>query len=39
MNIAPHQLTDMDDLRRRIAQEANAKQRDRWRAVLLGWRA
>jgi len=35
MNIVPHQLTDLDELRRRIAQEANAKQRDRWRAVLL----
>jgi transposase len=35
MNIAPHQLTDLDELRRRIHTEANAKQRDRWRAVLL----
>lgn len=35
MNIAPHQLTELDELRRRILAEANAKQRDRWRAVLL----
>jgi len=35
MNITPHQLTDLDELRRRIRQEADAKQRDRWRAVLL----
>ena len=35
MNITPHQLTDLDELRRRIRQETNAKQRDRWRAVLL----
>jgi transposase len=35
MNITPHHLTDLDELRRRIRQEANAKQRDRWRAVLL----
>ena len=35
MNVTPHQLTDLDELRRRIRQEANAKQRDRWRAVLL----
>jgi transposase len=35
MNITPHQLADLDELRRRIRQETNAKQRDRWRAVLL----
>jgi hypothetical protein len=35
MNITAHQLTDLDELRRRIRHEANAKQRDRWRAVLL----
>lgn len=35
MNIAPHQLTDLGELRRRIHTEANAKQRDRWRALLL----
>jgi transposase len=35
MNVTPHQLTDLNELRRRIRQEANAKQRDRWRAVLL----
>jgi len=35
MNIVPHQLADLDELRRRIRQETNAKQRDRWRAVLL----
>ena len=35
MNVTPHQLTDFDELRRRIQQEADAKQRDRWRAVLL----
>lgn len=35
MDVTPHQLTDLDELRRRIRREANAKQRDRWRAVLL----
>jgi len=35
MNVEPHQLTDLKELRRRIRKEANAKQRDRWRAVLL----
>ena len=35
MNVTPHQLTDLYELRRRIRKEANAKQRDRWRAVLL----
>jgi transposase len=35
MNVTPHQITDLDALRKRIRQEANAKQRDRWRAVLL----
>jgi transposase len=35
MNVQPHQLTDLKELRRRIRKEANAKQRDRWRAVLL----
>ena len=35
MHVTPHQLTDLDELRRRIRREANAKQRDRWRAVLL----
>ena len=35
MNVTPHQLADLDELRRRIRTEANAKQRDRYRAVLL----
>jgi len=35
MNIVSHQLTDLDGLRRRVRQETDAKQRDRWRAVLL----
>jgi len=35
MDVTPHQVTDWDELRRRIRQEANAKQRDRFRAVLL----
>ncbi len=35
MDVTPHELTDLDKLRRRIRKEANAKQRDRWRAVLL----
>jgi transposase len=35
MNITAHQVTDLDELRRRIGREADAKQRDRWRAVLL----
>jgi transposase len=35
MDVTAHELTDLDKLRRRIRKEANAKQRDRWRAVLL----
>lgn len=35
MNVVPHKLTDLEQLRRRIAKEHDAKQRDRWRAVLL----
>ncbi len=35
MNVSVREPTDLDELRRRIRQEANAKQRDRWRAVLL----
>lgn len=35
MNVSLHQLTDQDKLRRRIRRETDAKQRDRWRAVLL----
>ena len=35
MNISPHQRSDLDELRRRIRRESNAKQRDRYRAVLL----
>jgi len=35
MDVTAHQLSDLDELRRRIRKEANAKQRDRWRAVLL----
>jgi transposase len=35
MNIDAHDLTDLDELRHRIRTERNAKQRDRWRAVLL----
>lgn len=35
MDVSPHSLTDLDELRKRIRQESNAKQRDRWRAVLL----
>ena len=35
MNITPHHPNDLDTLRYRIRKETNAKQRDRWRAVLL----
>jgi len=35
MDIAPHHPTDLDELRHRIRKEPDAKQRDRWRAVLL----
>jgi len=35
MNIEPHCAEDLDELRRRIQKEKNAKQRDRYRAVLL----
>lgn len=35
MNVTPHQLTDIDELCRRIRRETDAKQRDRLRAVLL----
>jgi len=35
MNVTPHHVPDLDELRQRIRREANAKQRDRWRAVLL----
>ncbi len=35
MKITPQQPADLDELRRRIRREANAKQRDRYRAVLL----
>jgi transposase len=35
MHITERQPTDREELRRRIRQEGNAKQRDRWRAVLL----
>lgn len=35
MNVTPHQPEDLRELRRRIRCETNAKQRDRYRAVLL----
>jgi transposase len=35
MNVTPHQLNDIDELRRRVRKETNAKQRDRYRVVLL----
>lgn len=35
MNVTVRESTDWEELRKRIRQEANAKQRDRWRAVLL----
>lgn len=35
MNVSPHQLTDLDKLKRRIRRETDAKQRDRWRAILM----
>ena len=35
MDVIPQRLTDLDELRGRIRREADAKQRDRWRAVLL----
>jgi transposase len=35
MNVTPHHLDDIDELRRRIRKESNAKQRDRYRAVVL----
>ena len=35
MNIEPRDVEDVKELRRRIRKEADAKQRDRYRAVLL----
>jgi transposase len=35
MNVTPHQPEDLRELRQRIRRETNAKQRDRYRAVLL----
>ena len=35
MNIEPHELKDLEELSRRIRTEKLAKQRDRYRAVLL----
>lgn len=35
MNVEPHDSDDLQELRRRIRKEPNAKQRDRYRAVLL----
>ena len=35
MNVTVREPTDLDELRKRIRRETNAKQRDRWRAVLL----
>lgn len=35
MNVEPRDIEDLQELRRRIRTEANAKQRDRYRAVLL----
>ena len=35
MNVEPRNAEDVKELRRRIRKEANAKQRDRYRAVLL----
>ncbi len=35
MNVTAREPTDLDELRKRIRQEADAKQRGRWRAVLL----
>jgi transposase len=35
MEVFPHQSEDLAELRRRVRREKNAKQRDRYRAVLL----
>jgi len=35
MDVTPHDLGDLVELRRRIRTESNAKQRDRYRAVLM----
>lgn len=35
MNVTLHHLDDLDELRRRVDKEADAKQRDRYRAVVL----
>lgn len=35
MNVEPRDVEDLQELRRRVRTEANAKQRDRYRAVLL----
>lgn len=35
MNVEPREVEDLQALRRRVRTEANAKQRDRFRAVLL----
>ncbi len=39
MNVTSHQFGDIAELRQRIRKEANAKQRDRYRAVLLALEA
>jgi transposase len=35
MNVEPREVGDVQELRRRVGTEVNAKQRDRYRAVLL----
>ncbi len=35
MNVTPHDLGDVQELRQRVRKETNAKQRDRYRCVLL----
>lgn len=35
MNVTVRESTDLEELQKRIRQETDAKQRDRWRAVLL----
>jgi transposase len=35
MNVQPHDTTDLEELLKRIRQERDTKQRDRYRAILL----
>ena len=35
MNVQPHDTTDLEELLKRIREERDTKQRDRYRAILL----